>query len=277
MLSESFGESWLELDFPFPCEIHYRTPRRLEPNANYRVLVVHTEPSPLCIPFETIAPFAHFFDLIIASNPQFAALPNALIDSFGGCWATRLPQKKEFSASFLYSLGVAGAVFMNGYAFRIGIYESASLIKIPMRMLRGRSMPEGMAADLPPPTNGVKDCLFESMFSLSIENNSEENYFTEKLVDCFATYTVPIYYGCTNIGRHFNTDGMILVKDHHEAINVLNALSPEDYWARVPFLRENFLASQKFWEGSSLRIRNAILQSKEKQMRGMPLSDPKEG
>ena len=52
---------------------------------------------------------------------------------------------------------------------------------------------------------GLKDY----MFSVAIENCSVLNYFTEKIVDCFLCGCVPIYYGCTNIQKFFNPNGII--------------------------------------------------------------------
>ena len=47
------------------------------------------------------------------------------------------------------------------------------------------------------------------MFSIAIENDSYETYFTEKLLDCFATGTVPLYIGAPDIGDHFDSNGII--------------------------------------------------------------------
>mgnify|MGYP006087097799 CR=1 FL=1 len=48
-------------------------------------------------------------------------------------------------------------------------------------------------------------------FHIAIENVRREGYFSEKLLDCFLTRTVPIYWGCPNIGEYFDVSGMILV------------------------------------------------------------------
>jgi len=56
---------------------------------------------------------------------------------------------------------------------------------------------------------GLKDYAF----SLTIENTNKDYYFTEKLLDCFMTGTVPIYWGCPSIGDFFNTDGMIIINN----------------------------------------------------------------
>ncbi len=40
-------------------------------------------------------------------------------------------------------------------------------------------------------------------FSIVIENCQMKNYFTDKLLDCFACGTVPIYWGAPNINEYF--------------------------------------------------------------------------
>ena len=43
----------------------------------------------------------------------------------------------------------------------------------------------------------------QSSMSLCIENSAQENYFTEKITDCLLSWTLPIYWGCPNIGDFF--------------------------------------------------------------------------
>jgi len=45
--------------------------------------------------------------------------------------------------------------------------------------------------------------LYGYKYSLAFENVSHENYFTEKLIDCFLCWTKPIYWGCSNIDKYF--------------------------------------------------------------------------
>ena len=47
------------------------------------------------------------------------------------------------------------------------------------------------------------DGLKDYNYSIAIENSSRPDYFTEKIMDCFLAYTMPFYYGCTNIGQYF--------------------------------------------------------------------------
>tara|TARA_Y100000816_G_scaffold92668_1_gene64135 strand:- start:3871 stop:4749 length:879 start_codon:yes stop_codon:yes gene_type:complete len=48
--------------------------------------------------------------------------------------------------------------------------------------------------------------LIDYKYSLCIENCSRENYFSEKITDAILCWTIPIYYGCTNIGKYFPKD-----------------------------------------------------------------------
>ena len=58
--------------------------------------------------------------------------------------------------------------------------------------------------------------LCDYMFSVAIENGEYETYFTEKILDCFATGTIPVYMGAPDIGDHFNMDGIIMLSDEFE-------------------------------------------------------------
>jgi len=84
------------------------------------------------------------------------------------------------------------------------------------------------------------------MFSVVVENDFEANWFTEKIVDAFRTYTVPIYLGAPKIGRYFDEGGIIIVKDADELIGATNRLTVEDYWLRMPAMSRNYEAAQPY-------------------------------
>lgn len=46
-------------------------------------------------------------------------------------------------------------------------------------------------------------------FAVVIENYIDDYWFTEKICNCFANKTIPIYYGARKIGKYFNLDGII--------------------------------------------------------------------
>ena len=70
------------------------------------------------------------------------------------------------------------------------------------------------------------------MFSVAIENGQYETYFTEKLLDCFTTGTIPVYLGAPDIGKYFNTDGIITLSDEFD-------ISEELYQSKMDAIKEN--------------------------------------
>ena len=74
--------------------------------------------------------------------------------------------------------------------------------------------------------------LCDYMFSVAIENGQYETYFTEKLLDCFATGTIPVYLGAPDIGEHFNKDGIIDLTDEFD-------VSEEIYYSKMDAMKDN--------------------------------------
>lgn len=74
--------------------------------------------------------------------------------------------------------------------------------------------------------------LCDYMFSIAIENGQYETYFTEKLLDCFATGTIPVYLGAPDIGDYFNSDGIIDLEDGFE-------ISEKIYYSKKDAIKEN--------------------------------------
>lgn len=93
-----------------------------------------------------------------------------------------------------------------------------------------------------------KNILFaDSMFHITIENSRYENYFTEKIIDCFMSYTIPIYWGCPNIGDYFDKNGIIEFNTKEELENILKNLTPEDYHSRLESVKRNYeIAKEKY-------------------------------
>ena len=55
------------------------------------------------------------------------------------------------------------------------------------------------------------DGLAPYRYSLAIENHRGTHYWTEKLADCFLSWTMPIYYGCSNILDFFPDESMVRI------------------------------------------------------------------
>jgi hypothetical protein len=85
----------------------------------------------------------------------------------------------------------------------------------------------------------INNTLDDYMFSIVIENNSINNYFTEKLLNCFAVGTVPIYLGCRNIDAFFDKDGIIQVGRWTNFKRLVTGLTREAYYSRMDAIKKN--------------------------------------
>ncbi|MGV8058366.1 MAG: glycosyltransferase family 10 domain-containing protein [Smithellaceae bacterium] len=85
----------------------------------------------------------------------------------------------------------------------------------------------------------ICNTLDDYMFSIVIENNAIENYFTEKLLNCFAVGTVPIYLGCRNIDSFFDPKGIIPIGRWTNIKRLVAGLTHESYYSRMDAIRRN--------------------------------------
>ncbi len=87
------------------------------------------------------------------------------------------------------------------------------------------------------PFEQKEDGLAPYRYSVVIENVRERNYFSEKLIDSILCATVPIYWGCPNIGDFMDTSGMILCETQEEIQQAIQSASERDFADRLPHLR----------------------------------------
>lgn len=76
--------------------------------------------------------------------------------------------------------------------------------------------------------------LCDYMFSVCIENDTYDTYFTEKILDCFASATIPIYKGTKNITKYFNPDSIMFLDDCN-----IDELTPELYYSKLDAVKDN--------------------------------------
>ncbi|MFC1701312.1 glycosyltransferase family 10 domain-containing protein [Pseudomonadota bacterium] len=83
--------------------------------------------------------------------------------------------------------------------------------------------------------NEIKDkyqALAPYKYSIAIENSRSEHYWTEKIADCFLSYTIPIYYGCTNLSSYFPEKSFVQIdiNNYQESSQVIAKILEEDIW-----------------------------------------------
>ena len=120
----------------------------------------------------------------------------------------------------------------------------------------GHQLRQGIRASLPNSVDSFgkgfnflsrkADGLINYCFSIAIENCVRDTYFTEKLIDCFNTGTIPIYWGTRNVDQYFNPDGIIHFSDVDALLEIIMSLSLEKYSALLNAVKENFELAKEF-------------------------------
>ena len=83
--------------------------------------------------------------------------------------------------------------------------------------------------------------LRDYMFSFACENANYPTYFTEKLTDCFACGTIPVYYGTAGVAQYFDPDGIIFLDQNSPWENIpWDKLTPEYYESKKDVIKENY-------------------------------------
>lgn len=95
------------------------------------------------------------------------------------------------------------------------------------------------------------EALRDYRFTIVVENCRRDYYFTEKLIDAFATGTVPIYWGCPKIAEVFGGRAVIPFETMDE-LKRLVALVESGFInysepSMLDVVRANFEASKRFW------------------------------
>jgi hypothetical protein len=257
--ANNFGVDWIKVSLPFPCEIHWLRPRydpnEFKNNDSLKVLLINSEPSPWCLPENELLEVADKFDLIIGKK-EIEGINNITVLPFGGSFVQET-QAKEFGVSNLLSMGNHGSL-LPGHLFRIAasmrligltidLYEvyKSKYFDDHLNKLNPQVYPFISSLKVYP--FETKNQIFKKTHNIAIENNSEYNYFTEKLIDCFRTFTVPIYWGCTNIEDHFDVRGMIIISELDKIPEIIESITIKDYLDRMPFLIKNYELSKAYW------------------------------
>jgi len=87
-------------------------------------------------------------------------------------------------------------------------------------------------------TSGTSD-LEDYMFSVVIEDDIANGHFSEKILDCFLTGTIPVYSGAPDIGEYFNESGIISINDKLD-------LTSQLYYSKRSIVVENFYTAHAY-------------------------------
>jgi hypothetical protein len=251
---------YLPVDCKVECCIDNTIPQNLDP-----------------VPADTIRFFVttegwHDYDKIILDNPQaytylltqypeLLKLPNSFELIGNGSFVDPAPDiKKKFGVSIV----MTNRMVAPGHPMRRELYDRRKEIKIPFDIYRGTwngFEPSADTIQMPPwPNKKWKVKVFDCMFHIVIEGFKNDHYYSEKLIDCLITKTVPIYWGHTNIGKYFNGYGILTVDTVDEIIELCNKLTPDYYEYMLPIVNENYEAGLKVYKYEDI-LKDAMMRA----------------
>jgi len=245
LINSNIDPNWpnIEIEYNKPIELFIDSLNGYNSNKNsFKILWV-----------KEMEAISHFKNIALENKNNFDAIltydqelldkcDNAHLMLFGTAWVhDYIPNLKKFQVSHL----TGHKNYTIGHQLRHKIHYKQNKINIPTDFYISQYGGVENFAD-----NKIlgesKTPLFDSQFHICIENSKQSNCFTEKLMDCFVTKTIPIYYGAPNIQEYFDIKGFFVADTFDDIIRICNSLTEEDYNSRLSYVEKNFELAKKY-------------------------------
>jgi len=208
------------------------TLRSVDQRVKYKIAWILESPAVTVGAHNWIKQNHKLFDVIFTNNKDLLDIGDKFkFAPTAGCWIKpedqRIHQKTK-----IVSIVASSKNFTKGHQLRLETIKRINGIDVYGRQVN--------------PIDYKLDGLKDYMFSIVIENTKKDYYFTEKLIDCFATGTIPIYWGCPSIGDYFNEDGMIIFDKIEDLYEIISELDEDLYNSKRDAVKENFDLSKEY-------------------------------
>lgn len=251
ILNSNLYPEWpnIEIDYHKPVKLYIDNWHDFDPSPEHFKVLYLMEPDDVTRVADLAIKGHKNFDVILTTNERVLRLcPNAHLLEFGRTWIFdyRFPEK-EFQISHL----TGHKEQTEGHRLRKKIYYKQNRINNPIDFYVSHH--GGIENTFNSKILGEKkEPLFDSQFHICIENTKQEYFFSEKLIDCFRTKTIPIYWGTPKIGEYFDTRGMLIVNTLQEIIDVCNNLNKNTYDTMIEHVEINNVLAEKFIKPSDM-------------------------
>jgi hypothetical protein len=184
--------------------------------------------------YRWLARNAHLFDRVLTfEQTLLEKLPHARFTPIGGCWLAERNWKVYRKTKNL-SVIASQKRDMSGQKLRHKLIREYSS---SFDAVLGRGYHE---------LGSKIEGLADYRYSLVIENCRQNYYFTEKLIDCLLSGTIPIYWGCPSIGLFFDMEGIVAFEHAYELGSILEEIGPRDYAKRLRAVHKNFELAKRY-------------------------------
>ena len=148
---------------------------------------------------------------------------------------TKLDEMKVYQKTKSCSMICSPKSRTKGHQFRL---EIADQLKDKIDLFGGAHGSQRIGQGIGPSGDWWRSklpAIQDYRFSITFENAVYDKYYTEKITDCFATGTIPIYWGTKKVSEDFNPNGIIFWED----FKGIDSLTPELYESMMPYILEN--------------------------------------
>jgi hypothetical protein len=173
---------------------------------------------------------AHRFDAVLTYHPDLLALSGFRFMPYAGVWIPESEWGMQ-PKTHLVSMLVGDKWATEGHRIRHTLADAVAGLGVDFYGVRGVSVDYGWQTKL--------KVLGPYAFSIVGETCRIDNLFTEILLDCFAVGTIPIFWGCPNIGDYFDARGILNFETPAECAEIVAGLSWERYTELLPYAQEN--------------------------------------
>jgi hypothetical protein len=179
----------------------------------------------------------NLFSIILTwSDKVLNNCENATFLPFGTTWLIPEQYVKNYTKNFQVSHVRGNLLKTYGHTLRHEYHNRVNELKLPHKSWETAGIREKIE------TCAVAKCeLFgDAQYGVVIENTSHRGYFTEKIMEMFLFKTIPVYWGCSNIGDFFNKEGIITFDNVDDLIYKLNNLDENYYDSIKEIIEENY-------------------------------------
>lgn len=174
-----------------------------------------------------------FSSIFTFDKDLLEALPQAKFVPLGGCWIDESDRQIHNKTKNI-SLIASKKKTTTGQKLRHQI----------VRQYQGSI--DGLYGGAYLPVEKKLQALKNYRYSIVIENTYKDYYFSEKLIDCLVTGTIPIYWGCPSVEEFFDKKGFIRFTNIRDLDEIFLKIGEEDYLSRIDSILKNFEIAKQY-------------------------------
>jgi len=211
----------------FPRKPVFLFPR---PLIKAKISVMIVEPDVIHNLYINISKYLHwrFYKILTKNKYLLEEIHNTSFFYFGSTFIQNL-DKIDLQKKNMASLIASNQNKLTGHKLRHKIVQHIKSKNLDISVI-GRGYK---------PFKNKEDGLKSFRYSIVIENSSELDYFTEKVIDACLLETIPIYWGAPNISKYFDTRGFIICESIDQILLAIQTMSVDDYNSKKEWIKKN--------------------------------------